>query len=69
MCLFKTPDAQSPQMPAEPAQAKAPTRQDAAGAGSKVADRLRAGAATILTGGAGVGSGVDTTGKKTLLGA
>lgn len=69
MCLFKTPDAKDPQMPTEYAQAKAPTRQDAAGAGAKTADRLRAGAATILTGGGGVGSGVDMTGKKTLLGA
>lgn len=69
MCLFKTPDAKAPQAPVEYAQAKAPTRQDAAGAGAKTADRLRSGAATILTGGAGVGSGVDMTGKKTLLGA
>lgn len=69
MCLFKTPTAQDPSMPAEYAQAKSPTRQDASGAGNKTADRLRAGAATILTGGSGVASPVDTTGKKTLLGA
>lgn len=70
MCLFKMPEqAAAPEAPTQYAAQKSPTRQDAAGAGDKAKDRLRAAAGTVLTGAQGVSSAVDTTGKKTLLGA
>jgi len=69
MCLFKMPKAADPVMPTEYAAQKAPTTQDAKTAGATLTDRLRASAGTMLTGAGGVGSSVDTTGKKTLLGA
>ncbi len=68
MCLFSTPEQKAPEMPAEYAAMKAPTRQDAAGAGNKLRDRLRAMTGTLLTGAGGVGA-ADQSGKKTLLGA
>lgn len=68
MCLFKTPTAPDPVMPAEYAAQKAPTRQDAANAGDRTKDRLRATAGTMLTGSQGVGA-VNAAGQKTLLGA
>lgn len=55
-------------MPAEYAAQKAPTRQDAANAGDRTKDRLRATAGTMLTGSQGVGA-VNAAGQKTLLGA
>lgn len=69
MCLFKKPEQpKPPSLPTEYAAQRAPTRQDAAGAGNRARDRLRAMTGTLLTGMTGVGA-VDTSGKKMLLGA
>lgn len=65
--MCKTPKMPAPQAPTRYAAAKAPTQQDAADAGQRMTDRLRA-QSTILTGPMGVTMSQDT-GKKTLLGA
>jgi hypothetical protein len=68
MCIFPSAASPSkPQLPVEPAQMKQPDSRDAAEAGSKAADQLRARANTILTSGSGV-TETAPTGKKTLLG-
>ena len=69
MCIFpKPPKPKDPVMPPEYAQQRAPDADATRGAGSKMADRIRSGAGTILTSGSGVTQGASTE-KKTLLGA
>lgn len=68
MCMFSQPDPPKVEQPPETAQMKQPDGGAVRTAtGRRTADRVRAGADTILTGGSGV---MDTaaTGKKTLLG-
>lgn len=70
MCILSKPDMPpAPELPPERAAMRAP---DAAGvranATSRVTDRMRAGAGTILTSGSGV-STMASTDKKTLLGS
>ena len=67
MCMFSTPKTETPQLPTEVAQMKQPDNSDAAAAGEKAKDQLRARANTILTSGSGVTEAAPT-GKKTLLG-
>lgn len=70
MCIFpKTPKPQDPVMPPEYAQQRAPDGQEVRNsAGNRTADRIRAGAGTVLTSGSGVTQNAATE-KKTLLGA
>lgn len=69
MCLFgSTAQAADPRMPVEYAAQRSPDNQAVEKAGTKTKDRLRAASSTMLTGSQGVGT-VDTSGKKTLLGA
>lgn len=69
MCLLGKPaKAETPQLPVEYAAQRAPNNQGVADAATRTKDSLRAAAATMLTGANGVGA-VDSTGKKTLLGA
>lgn len=67
MCLFPTPSQAAPTLPAQVAQLKQPDNAAASGAGSKMADQLRARSSTILTSGSGVTANAPTE-KKTLLG-
>ena len=64
--MCSTPNIPPPQAPTQYAAMKTPTRADAAGAGERMAQQLRA-PSTILTSPLGVTQGADT-GKKTLLG-
>lgn len=69
MCIFgSTPKTEDPRLPVEYAAQRAPDNQVADKAGDRAKNRLRAAASTMLTGAQGVGA-VDTSGKKTLLGA
>jgi hypothetical protein len=65
--MFSAPKTDTPQLPTEVAQMKQPDNADAASAGAKAKDQLRARASTILTSGSGVTENAPT-GKKTLLG-
>lgn len=67
MCMFSTAKAAESTMPPEYASAKSPTEKDAAGAGKRAKNRLRAKAQTLLAGSNGTGA-VDSTGGKALLG-
>jgi hypothetical protein len=68
MCMFSTPKAAADSvMPPEYASAKSPTERNAAGAGKRAKDKLRAKASTMMAGSTGTGA-VDTTGGKVLLG-
>ena len=68
MCAFSQPDIPPPTIATEAAAAKMPDQGTAAAAGNSQANRMRAGASTILTSGSGVMSPASTQ-KKTLLGA
>lgn len=69
MCMFgSAPTPEAPPLPVEYAAQRAPSTAAAQDAGTSTRDRLRAATPTVLTGANGVGA-VDTTGKKTLLGA
>lgn len=68
MCMFSQPDMPAPQLPKEAASMKQPDGGAVrTNTGRRTADRLRAGADTILTSGAGVTTAAPTD-KKTLLG-
>lgn len=64
--MCKTPSMPKPVAPTQYAAAKSPNNADAAGAGERMSQQMRA-PSTILTGPLGVTQGAET-GKKTLLG-
>lgn len=70
MCILSKPDIPpAPELPPERAAMRAPDQSGVrADVTSRVTDRMRAGAGTILTSGSGVTTMADTD-KKTLLGA
>lgn len=68
MCMFSTPTPKAPELPPETAAMRQPDGGAVrSNTGRRTADRIRAGANTILTSGSGVTSAAPTD-KKTLLG-